>query len=172
MMWSGIGATVKRNFFAAYGLVANGMIVVFLAGCASGGSNSVGPTQPQATVLAVAPATGTLRGGATQSFTVSGNGSSTVTWSVEGVPGGNTAFGRISAAGLYTAPTFPPTPNSVTITATETAAAGKAANASFTLQNPLPQITSISPASIPVGAFTLAVTGAQFATGAAVQWNG
>jgi uncharacterized protein (DUF1800 family) len=163
---------VKRNFVAACGLVANGMIAVFLAGCASGGSNSTGPTQPQPAVLAVSPATGTLRGGATQSFTVSGNGSPTVTWSVEGVASGNTTVGTISAAGLYTAPTFPPTPNSVTITATETADATKAANASFTLQNPLPQITSISPASIPVGAFTLAVTGSQFATGAVVQWNG
>src|SRR5437899_2955224 len=38
----------------------------------------------------------------------------TVTWSVNDIPGGNSTIGTISPAGLYTAPPVAPTPNAVT----------------------------------------------------------
>ena len=41
-----------------------------------------------------------------------------LTYSVNGVVGGNAEFGTITSAGLYTAPAVVPTPNTVTITAT------------------------------------------------------
>lgn len=53
---------MKRNFFAGFGFVAHGMIAVLLAGCASGGRNITGPTQPSSAALTIAPTTGTLRG--------------------------------------------------------------------------------------------------------------
>ena len=94
-----------------------------------------------------------------------------MTWSVNGVAGGNASVGTISAAGAYVAPEFPPTGGAVTITAVETADATKTADSAVTLENPVPQVASIAPASIPVGAFTLTVNGAHFATGAAVQFG-
>ncbi len=42
----------------------------------------------------------------------------------------------------------------------------------LTLQNPLPQITSVSPTAISLGAFTITINGAHFAVGAVVQLNG
>ena len=55
--------------------------------------------------VAVTPATANVVAGATQQFqaTVGGQASSNVTWSVDGVSGGNATVGTISAAGLYTA---------------------------------------------------------------------
>src|SRR3954466_16157383 len=45
----------------------------------------------------------------------------TVTLSVNGVPGGNSTYGTISATGLYQAPTAIPEKNSVVVTAASTA---------------------------------------------------
>src|ERR1039457_3194224 len=46
-----------------------------------------------------------LAGGTLQlTATVTGNGPTTVEWSVSGIVGGNSAYGTISATGLYTAP--------------------------------------------------------------------
>ena len=46
--------------------------------------------------------------------------SSEIVWSVNGVRGGNSSLGTISASGLYSAPATPPAPYSLTITATST----------------------------------------------------
>jgi len=56
---------------------------------------------------------------------------STVTWSVNGVSGGNTTYGTISTSGLYTAPTDVPMANVIKVRATSTA---KVALLSFVLQ--------------------------------------
>lgn len=56
--------------------------------------------------LSISPATLALTPGTTQQFTATLQGQSnpTVTWSVDGVNGGNSTVGTISAKGLYTAP--------------------------------------------------------------------
>jgi hypothetical protein len=56
--------------------------------------------------VAITPGTETLLAGAVQQFqaTVSGQSSSSVVWSVDGVSGGNSTVGTISSGGLYTAP--------------------------------------------------------------------
>lgn len=66
--------------------------------------------------VAITPATANVLAGATQQFqaTVGGQASSKVTWSVDGVSGGNATVGTISSAGLYMAP---PQPGSHTIAA-------------------------------------------------------
>jgi uncharacterized protein (DUF1800 family) len=143
--------------------------VLFLAGCASS-SHTQPPSGSQS--LAVSPATATVRGDASLSLTLSPAGSPAVSWYVDGTPGGNSALGRISSAGQYVAPEFPPATNSITITAVEVANSALTASAAVTLQNPLPQISSISPTSIPVGAFSITVTGAHFAPGAVIDWSG
>jgi hypothetical protein len=52
---------------------------------------------------------------------VSGNSNTAVTWTVDGVTGGNATDGTISASGLYIAPATAPQPSTVTITATSVA---------------------------------------------------
>jgi len=59
--------------------------------------------------VAITPGSANVVAGATQQFqaTVGGQTSSKVTWSVDGVGGGNATVGTISSAGLYTAPSQP-----------------------------------------------------------------
>lgn len=52
--------------------------------------------------------------------TESGTLTPTVTWSVNGIVGGNTTVGTISPTGLYTAPAVVPSPSIITVTATNT----------------------------------------------------
>jgi uncharacterized protein (DUF1800 family) len=147
----------------------SGILALLMAGCSGLQSSEWAPQQ---TAVKITPAVTTLRGGASQAFSATANGSPVFDWSVNGIIGGNASSGTISSTGQYTAPEFPPTPNSVSITAAESTDASKSANATLTLQNPAPQVTAISPASIPVGAFTVTVSGAHFAIGAAINFNG
>jgi len=162
------GVAVKRHFIALFGVLA-----LLLAGCTGlttkGGGNGNPPPPGQ---LVVSPSSGTLRGGETQSFTAKIDGASAaVSWSVNGVAGGNASVGMITAAGMYTAPEFPPSANAITIGAARTADSTKTASSAITLNNPVPQITTVAPMSIPVGSFSLTVNGAHFATGAAISFG-
>src|SRR5439155_10266451 len=61
--------------------------------------------------------------GTTRQFraTESGNLAPTLTWSVNGIAGGNAATGTITPAGLYTAPPTVPSPAAVIVAAADTA---------------------------------------------------
>jgi hypothetical protein len=89
------------------------MLVLALAAC---GNNNNPPNNPSVTV---SPATANVQEGSQQQFTstVSNTNDNAVTWQVNGVTGGNTSVGTISATGLYTAPPVIPNPASVTISA-------------------------------------------------------
>src|SRR5438270_13609735 len=67
----------------------------------------------------VAPLTANVIVQATQQFTatITGATNQALTWSVNGVSGGNTTLGKVSSTGLYTAPPTLPNPASVTVTA-------------------------------------------------------
>lgn len=56
--------------------------------------------------VAISPSTALMMTGASQQFTatVSGQSNPTITWSVDGISGGNSTVGTISNTGLYTAP--------------------------------------------------------------------
>ena len=73
-----------------------------LTGC--GGSTT--PPPPPPPTIAVSPALANVAAGGSLQFTarINGNPSPSVTWEVNGVVGGNTAAGTISAGGLYIAP--------------------------------------------------------------------
>ena len=97
-----------------------------LVGCGGGGSGSqVTPPPPpppsQVNSVTVAPSSAPVLTGASQLFTaqVTGTGpfNASVTWSVNGVNGGNSTVGTI-VGGEYTAPAILPNPSGVTITAT------------------------------------------------------
>ncbi len=96
-----------------------------------------------------------------------------LTYSVNGVVGGNAEFGTITSAGLYTAPAVVPTPYTVTITATS-AAFPTAAPGSVAIQvwNPVPVLGAVTPSTFTEGVTTIDVKGSQFVYGAQVNWNG
>jgi uncharacterized protein (DUF1800 family) len=86
--------------------------------------------------------------------------------------GGSPATGTIDATGNYTAPSTLPSPNTVTIEATETTKKSATGSSAVTIWNPIPQISSVSPPQVNVGAFTLTISGTNFVTGATVAFGG
>jgi uncharacterized protein (DUF1800 family) len=110
---------------------------------------------------------------ATQQYaaTVTGLTPATVTWEVNGVVGGNTTVGRITAAGLYTAPAAIP---KVSVLISAIGSDNKTeADVYVNLAPAGPTITATTPASpIPNGNYTVTLTGSGFAKGAYVLENG
>jgi uncharacterized protein (DUF1800 family) len=156
---------VKRS-----ALVLLGVLAVLLGGCAQailpGGPGTGGG--PGLTALTVTPSGTSIPGVAQQKFSAkTGDGSTpAVNWSVNGILGGNATLGTIDANGMYTAPEFPPTSNTVTISAVETSDTRKLGNATATLNNPVPQLASVAPLSVAQGPFLITLTGLHFAPGA------
>lgn len=153
------------------GPALTGILALFLAGC-SGLVSGGNPLPPQMQ-LSISPKNATVPGDNTEQFTAqAADGSSpAVAWSVNGVVGGTATTGLISITGLYTAPEFPPVPNKITIGIAETATPSIKASVAVLLDNPVPQISSISPPQFPVGTFTLTLNGAHFATNAVVLFG-
>lgn len=126
----------------------------------------------------VSPASATVPALGAQVFvaTVTGTDSPAtgVTWSVNGIAGGNSAVGTIVASGndsaTYTAPAVPPSPPNVTVTATSVADSTKTGNASVTITCPT---NSISPASANVSLGQTQDFTASFctSTGSAIAWD-
>jgi uncharacterized protein (DUF1800 family) len=139
-------------------------------GAMSAGTN----TNPLMTSVVVTPSTAAVRAGDTLQLSAKVNGTTdqTVTWSVNGMAGGSAATGKISATGLYTAPTALPTSDTVDIEATSTSRPTLSGKASLTLQNPIPTVTSISPSSLGVGNFSITINGKNFVSGSKVMFAG
>src|ERR1019366_10330840 len=99
------------------------------------------------------------------------NPSDIISWSVSGSGCSGVACGTISSSGAYTAPSLPPAPATVQITATPLADPSKAASVSVAIVSTV--IVSVSPtaATVALGGiqtFHAVVTGAQDAT---VTWD-
>ena len=129
---------------------------------------------PPAITVSVFPQSVTLRGGDTQQFT--GQAVSTpnhsVTWSVNGIPGGNPSIGTIDGTGFYTAPTPAPSSNLVQVTATSVADPTKSTSAATTLFNPIAQVFLFTPSTLtPNTAFNLTITGNKFLNGAQAMFG-
>ncbi|MFZ0306035.1 MAG: hypothetical protein WAL75_25340 [Terracidiphilus sp.] len=93
------------------------------------------PSPAPAVSVSVSPAPVSVSLGATQQFTASVTGTlnSNVTWSVNGVQGGNSNVGLISSSGLYAAPPILPSPAAITIQATSVQSSTASGSASVTL---------------------------------------
>ena len=87
------------------------------------------PPPPPTITVTISPTTATVAAGGMQQFTatVTGTTNTAVTWSVDGVNGGNNTVGTVSSGGLYTAPA---TAGGHTVTATSVADSTKSASAS------------------------------------------
>jgi hypothetical protein len=90
---------------------------------------------PTAVSINIAPSSATVRVRGTKQFTATVQNSSnmSVIWKVNGIGGGNSAVGTISAAGLYKAPSAVPNPATVTVSATSAADQTKTASATVTI---------------------------------------
>jgi uncharacterized protein (DUF1800 family) len=128
----------------------------------------------QVTVSVVPPAV-QLHLGDTFGFKTAVNGaggSTAVKWTVNGIAGGNATVGTITAGGVYTAPAILPSSNTIQVSATSLADTTASSTGTITLSNPLPVVTAVLPTSIPVGDFTLVVSGKKFVSGAVVSFGG
>lgn len=123
--------------------------------------------------IAVYPTASSLEVGSTRQFTayvpISPN---TVTWAVNGIPGGNTATGTISASGLYTPPKVIPSANTLTVSARSTAYPASIGSATLTLTRPVPYVWSVSPTRVTTGQFSISLNGANFASDSQVLIGG
>jgi hypothetical protein len=110
--------------------------------------------------------------------TVTGPQNTAVTWSVNGVAGGDSTVGTISSSGLYTAPSTIPSNPTVSVIATSQAAPTAIGTASVTIvaqpNNPGPTISSLAPSTLPVGSAsqTIMIFGSGFTTSSRVTFNG
>jgi probable HAF family extracellular repeat protein len=85
--------------------------------------------------VSISPTSANVPVGTGQQFTaaVQGTSNTAVTWSVNGVAGGNTTLGTITQQGFYTAPSTVPSPPTVTVTATSQASPSMSASATLTV---------------------------------------
>jgi uncharacterized protein (DUF1800 family) len=141
------------------------LVVWFVCGC-----GSAGPPPPQISVNVI-PSMTTVRVGDTQQFfaTVTGTTNQAVTWSVNGVTGGDATRGTITTAGLFTPPAQPPNPNQVQVTATSAADASANQSAKVTLANPIAVVGLVYPPTlIANGPVNVSIIGSKFVSGAQV----
>ena len=135
--------------------------------------NSGQAVQPGVSVT-VTPGAATLVTGASQQFTatVRNSTSQSLAWAVNGILGGSTAVGSVSATGLYTAPSLVPSPATVSVQAilTGTTATG---TATVTIKAPVPVSVTVSPATgaVRVGRSVQFAATVQGTTDTRVTWQ-
>jgi hypothetical protein len=166
---------VRRNLLILLSLLSG-----LQAGCGRVSGSPTPPTAPPnpptsgSIQVSVTPNPVNVRAGSSQQFaaSVTGTTNTAVTWSVDNVAGGNSASGTITSSGNYTAPAALPNPNTITIQATSAADSSASGSSNVTILNPTPILTSISPTSFNVGAFSLTITGSKFLSGSQVLLAG
>src|SRR3984885_5300873 len=95
-----------------------------------------------------------------------------VTWSVNGIPGGNSDIGTVSSSGVYTAPAIVPLPNNqVTIESSSEIYPSKGSY-NVSVLNPIPIVTNIAPGAFSEGVAQVVVNGSAFVYSAQILWNG
>ena len=125
-----------------------------------------------AQTINVLPVNESVGVGLTKQFTAMtmGLANSMLVWSVAGMPGGNQMAGTIDASGLSPAPATIPGQNPVQITATSAMTMGVSASTYLSILILGPPVTGVSPNPVPVGQYTVTLSGTGFAPGAVV-WN-
>jgi hypothetical protein len=148
---------------------------IYLAFCLSGasaGNGNNGNHRGGSIKVSISPTSSALQVGQSQQFTATVTGSATgLNWLVNGVVGGNSTVGTISASGLYTAPATVPS-SSVNVTAQSVAQSTASASATVSITATASVAVSISPSgtSLQVSQsqqFSAAVSGTSYT---AVNW--
>jgi uncharacterized protein (DUF1800 family) len=141
-------------------------------GCSGGGGGSTPTANPAVTISGASQA----RLGSTVQLTATVTNTTTtaVTWQVNGVAGGSSATGTISAAGLYTPPATIPSPNTMTITAVTLATPVASASQTESILNPIPVVSSAQATQTVAGgtSYSLDVMGTGFLSTSQLQVGG
>ncbi len=124
--------------------------LILLGGCGGNNSSTPPPPPPQSVTVTVSSSSSSVLLGNTQQFTatVMGISNTEVTWSVNGVSGGNSTVGTISSAGLYTAPQDLTNPSNVTIKATSQANSSASGNAVLTITSDITVSVATNPSAM------------------------
>lgn len=168
-----VGTVSNSGLYTAPTVVPNPPIVFVTATSVADPSRFASATVVFSGItISLAPASAVILTGTNYQFTptISGTSNTAVTWSVNGISGGNTTFGTISASGLFTAPSTIPTPSAFSVTATSVADSSKSASATVTIARISVSVTPASPV-LAIGAtqqFTSSLSGT---TNAAVTWG-
>lgn len=123
----------------------------------------------QLTILISGPSQ--VRAGDTATYTDSQSGlqGTSVTWSVDGIAGGNADVGTISSAGIYTAPA---TTGSVTISCSYAATPSVQSSLTVSVLNPIPEISSAAVISSSASGFIVDIIGTGFIAQSSVGFDG
>jgi hypothetical protein len=135
-----------RSVFPSPFLVLPLLLTIFLVSCGGATSSSAPPPPP--IIVTVLPASAHPFTGTNVAFTASvqNAGSTTVTWQVNGEPGGDiTTVGAITPSGEYTAPNSVPNPPTVRVTAVLQSDSNKTGSSNVTIQ---PQSSIQGPLSL------------------------
>jgi hypothetical protein len=170
-----VSATQLTAAITAADIAAAGTAQVKVTGSSGTSATMTFTTNNPAPAISSLSPTSATAGGAAFTLTVTGNNfvsGSSVRWNGSAR---TTTFvsvtqltAAITAADIATAGSVP-----VTVF-TPTPGGGTSAALSFAVNNPVPSLTSLSPAGAIAGgaAFTLTVNGSNFVNGSAVNWNG
>jgi len=140
--------------------------------------SAIAQTRP---TINVSPNSLTLRAGTIHQYTyVISNftGTPRLTWYVNGIVGGSAKIGTITPTGLFTAPTDPPNPDTVTvrgeinIPSPDPTFVKPSESVTVRIQQGVPVISATAPARIKTGTFTLTIDGTGFATTSQPRLNG
>jgi hypothetical protein len=178
--------TIDRYFRCSSGVLrrrlAHATIFAFVVSAARGCSQSAAtggaappPPPPSIIEVSVTPQSENVTLGNSQSFvaTVTNTNNTSVSWSVNGVAGGNSVFAVIDSAGMYTAPADLPSPTTVRVTATSAADPTRTATANLTVVSDTSIQLSPNVAGVELGAlqaFTSVISSAAHPD-SAVRWS-
>ena len=143
---SGIGAATALDpglinaagvYVAPPNVAATATVAVTASSVANPNATAAATVTVNPSTIVVAPATVTLKAGATQAFTAIPTGLSptSLQWMVNGQVGGGPTWGTVSQQGIYTAPAIDPGAM-VTVSAASTANGSITGNAGVTVVNP------------------------------------
>lgn len=133
--------------------------------------------------VGISPTAASVATGGAQGFTASVTGegalSGNVTWSVNGIAGGNSTIGTIVANGgsngsssaIYTAPAAVPSPDEVTVAATSVADPSKSTGANVTITCGATNSITPSSAAIPLGGTQLFTASFCLPAGTPIAWD-
>src|SRR5713226_7706172 len=143
------GKRFRTRTIAVITLLAEG---AWTLGCAPGTVSSPPPPLLIGVTMMPASASVVLGNQATFTATVTNTTDTSVSWSVNSIPGGNVSLGTITFAGVYTAPADLPSPATVQITATSHADPTKSGTGNLTITSDITLSLTPNPASVELGA--------------------
>jgi hypothetical protein len=145
-----VWGNVATDFFFLVILIVS----AWTQGCGGGGSTSIVLPPPPGIVVTIKPSNNSVILGNSINFgaTVTNTTNTAVTWSINGIAGGNATVGTISSAGVFTAPADLPSAATVNVTATSQADSTKSATVTATITSDVNLSIAPNTAGVALGA--------------------